>query len=217
MIEGVAIEVGRDAVVVTADAPLTVVSSAVVGGGFSRARALVNLHVDRDFDHQDLDELLARFVRERGLPPPYVGLFTGAWTEKAQVTSEFMNRTGAVAAVTVGLTDLAAAGIHGPATSRPGTINTIVVIDGAPEVAALVNAVATVAEVKAGVIAAAGLRCRDGAQATGTPTDAIAVATTGRGLRHRFGGPVSELGALVARVARRALDRGIRQWLEGHA
>ena len=45
MIEGVEHEVSAEAVVVRAREPLAVVSSAVVGGGLGRARAIVNLHV----------------------------------------------------------------------------------------------------------------------------------------------------------------------------
>jgi len=40
----------------------------------------------------------------------------------------------------------------------------------------------------------------------------VVVAATGRGPRHRFGGPVSDLGWVVARVVRSALDEGIRRW-----
>ena len=48
MIDSVRIDVGREAVVVTADRALDVVSSAIVGGGVGRARTIVNLHVPKD-------------------------------------------------------------------------------------------------------------------------------------------------------------------------
>ena len=89
-------------------------------------------------------------------------------------------------------------------------------MDAAPEPAALVNAVMTVTEVKTALLAAAGVRCDDGRVASGTSTDAVVVAATGRGALCRFGGPISDLGWVVARATRTALGAGIRRWIEEH-
>jgi adenosylcobinamide amidohydrolase len=97
-----------------------------------------------------------------------------------------------------------------------GTINTIVVLDANPEPAALVNLALTVTEVKSLVLGEAGRQCADGRPASGTSTDAVVIAATGRGRAVRFGGPISEAGWLVARVARRALGDGVRRWIEEH-
>ena len=97
------------------------------------------------------------------------------------------------------------------------TINTIVVVDAAPGPAALVDLVMTVTEVKTAVLAAARLRCADGPAASGTLTDAVAVAATGRGARRRVGDPVSDVGWVTARAARHALEAGVRRWMEEHA
>ena len=51
----------------------------------------------------------------------------------------------------------------------------------------------------------------EGARASGTSTDAVVIAATGRGRPCRFGGPASELGWLVARVVRAAVREGIRR------
>ena len=48
-LEGVATRVGPEAVVVTAERELIVLSSAVVGGGFARARSVLNVHVRKNF------------------------------------------------------------------------------------------------------------------------------------------------------------------------
>ena len=71
-------------------------------------------------------------------------------------------------------------------------------------------------EVKTLTLTAAGVRCDDGRLASGTSTDAVVAAATGRGPRCRFGGPVSELGAVVARAVREALSAGVDRWLEEH-
>ncbi len=215
MLDGVAVTVGTEAVVVTAERPLAVVSSAVVGGAVGCARSIVNLHVPLDFQWQDADRSVRAYARGRALPEPWVGLLTAAWTEKAQLASDSAGGIAALVIATVGLGNLVAAGLTPAAAPAPSTINTIVVVDADPEPAALVNLVMTVTEVKTAALAAAGVRCPEG-PATGTSTDAVVVAATGVGERERFGGPISALGAVVARAARHALSTGITRWIEEH-
>lgn len=216
MIDGIEIAVDQAAVVVTASEPLTVLSSAFVRGGFTAARAIVNLHVPKDLREDQADDLLPRFAAARGIPGPWVGLLTSARTEKAEIAEARGGGVSALAAVTVGLSNRVAAGASPIAVWAPSTINAIVIVDGAPEPAALVNAVMTVTEVKTALLAAAEVRCEDGHVASGTSTDAVVIAATGRGARCRFGGPISDLGWVVARAARAALGAGIRRWMDAH-
>jgi iron complex transport system ATP-binding protein len=216
MIQGVAITVDREGVAVRADEPLTVLSSAVVGGGFGMVRVIMNVHVPRSFRCEDSETVLAEYARRRGLAPPWVGLLTAAWTEKAELASETCGSLTAVVIATVGLSNVVGAGRGLPIAWAPSTINTIVVVDAAPEPAALVNLVATMTEAKTLALAEAGVRAADGGLASGTSTDAVVIAATGRGPGARFGGPLSELGVLVARVAKRSLEAGIRRWVDEH-
>ena len=211
-IDGVEMTVDREAVVVTSATPLRVVSSAAVGGGFGRARAIVNLHVPKNYPCDDPAGDLARFCRARGLPEPYVGLLTSAWTEKAALVTETANGVTALAVATVGLGNPVEAGRSPVAIFGPSTINTIVLLDADPATEALVNLVMTITECKTLALVAAGIRAPEGTLASGTSTDAVVIAATGRGPRHRFGGPVSDLGWVVARTVRSALDDGIRRW-----
>ena len=213
-IEGVEIEIDSEAVVVTAASPLSVLSSAVAGGGLGRARAIVNLHVSRHCPWGDADLRLDAFAARRALPAPRVGLLTAAWTERAQVAAESARGIHTLVVATVGLSNPVAAGWSAAGPAWPGTINTIVVVDAAVEPAALVNLALTVTEVKTLVLAAAGLGCDDGHGASGTSTDAVVVAATGRGPVARFGGPISDAGSVVARATRTALAEGVRRWLE---
>jgi iron complex transport system ATP-binding protein len=217
VIDGIEVAVGPEAVLVTAGRPLTVVSTAVAGGGFTAARSIVNLHVGKDHPWQDGDTTLGDFVRARSVPAPWVGLLTSAWTEKAEVASAAGDEVTALAVVTVGLGNPVAAGISPATGPAAGTINVIVVVEAEADPAALVNAALTVTEVKTMALMTAGVRCPDGALATGTSTDAVVVAATGRGARRRFGGPISDLGWPVARAAHAALTAGVRRWLEEHA
>ena len=75
----------------------------------------------------------------------------------------------------------------------------------------------SVTEAKTMALAEAGVRTREGDLATGTSSDAVVVAATGRGEQHQFGGPVSELGWAAARATRRALTAGIDRWLGEHS
>jgi adenosylcobinamide hydrolase len=214
-IEGVEVDISAEAVVVTAVAPLTVLSSAVAGGGLTRARTIVNLHVDKDCPWEDAELRLDAFTARRGLAAPWVGLLTAAWTERARLAAESARGVGALVVVTVGLSNGVAAGWSASAGLAPGTINTIAVVDAQLAPAALVNLVATLTEVKALVLTDAGLTA-DGHPASGTSTDAVVVAATGRGRALRFGGPISDAGWVVARAARTALTDGVRAWLPEH-
>jgi iron complex transport system ATP-binding protein len=141
---------------------------------------------------------------------------TGAPTEHAEQASERGDGLTVWTAVTRGLSNRSTAGRSKAMAWRPSTINTIVVVDADPQDAALVNLVITATEVKTLALAEAGVRAPDGGLVTGTSTDAVVIAATGRGARCRFGGPVSELGWLVARAVKAATDAGIARWLREH-
>ena len=81
MIDGLDVVVDAEAVVLTSASPLRVVSSAAVGGGMVQARAIVNLHVPKNYPCTDPGADVVRFCREREIPTPCVGLLTSAWTE----------------------------------------------------------------------------------------------------------------------------------------
>jgi iron complex transport system ATP-binding protein len=216
MISGVAIRVDAEAVVIRAERMLRAVSSAIVGGGMVQARAIVNLHVPKGFRCQQSEDVLVDFVRRQAIAPPFVGLLTGALTEHAEVREERRGDLTACAVVTVGLSNRSAAGRSAVAVWRPSTINTIVVVDADPEPGALVNLALTATEAKALALAEAGVRASDGTVVTGTSTDAVVIAATGRGTPCRFGGPVSELGWLVARAVKSAMDVAVARWVAEH-
>ena len=95
-------------------------------------------------------------------------------------------------------------------------VNTIIVLDAAPESAALVNLALTVTEVKALVLTDAGLQCDGDRRTSGASSDAVVIAATVRGPTVRFWGRISEAGGVLARAARIALAEGMRGWIEQH-
>ena len=105
MIAGVSIEIGSEAVVVVSSQPLRVLSSAVHLGGFADARALLNVHVGKNDPCLDPSGMIAAFARRASVPAPWVGLLTGAATERAVVAEEATEGCAALAVVTVGLSN----------------------------------------------------------------------------------------------------------------
>jgi iron complex transport system ATP-binding protein len=103
-IPGIAVVINEKAVRVTSVRPLTVLSSAVVGGGLCSARDIVNMHVDKDYDRGSPGDDLAAFALSSGVNGTFVGLMTAACTEHACVVAESRDGVTVAAAVSVGLT-----------------------------------------------------------------------------------------------------------------
>ena len=214
MIYGITVSVDAEGVVVKTIAPLLVASSALSGGGVVDARGIVNAHVEKSGSRTLARAALEASAGRHGITHPYVGLLTAARTERAEIVTAKHGEMTALAIATVGLGNRTTAGASPPAVcTLPSTINTIVVVDADAEPAALINAIITVTEVKTLALMEAGVKGADGHFATGTSTDAVAVAVTRRGPRAQFGGPVSDFGWLVAQAAGPALRRGIARWM----
>ncbi|HEU5108801.1 MAG TPA: adenosylcobinamide amidohydrolase, partial [Micromonosporaceae bacterium] len=138
-----------------------------------------------------------------GLDGPGVGLLTGV-----DVADVVRDGDGGVAVwATVGLGDPIQAAAPAPPAPPPvppgvGTINIVASVPARLSEAALVNAVATVAEAKAQALAGLGLA------ATGTSTDAVCVLCPTDGPAEPYGGPRSTWGARLARAVHRAVHAG---------
>ncbi|HID33295.1 MAG TPA: hypothetical protein EYP25_01755 [Anaerolineae bacterium] len=195
-----------EAVMVCSPHPLAILSSAVVGGGFLHARVILNRHVSKNYDHPHPDQDLRAFAARLGVEEPFVGLMTAAYLDRTQVI-ELDDRGLRLALVmTAGFSNATAAGLSPPAGPEhrplPGTINLILLLDAALSPAAMVNAVITATEAKTAAIRAWALRTPDGLPATGTSTDAVVVACTGRGEPLPYAGPATPVGHLIARAVR---------------
>ena len=218
-IPGITISIDETAVHITSQEPLAVLSSAVVGGELRAARHVVNMHVREDYDDPHPDDDLAACAARLGIAEPFVGIMTAARTQDARVAVETHAEVTVVAVVTVGLSNPTAAGVSPPAEWRPSTtrgrlqtINTILLIDAALTPAAMVNAVITTTEAKTLALVEAGIRAPHGGFASGTSTDSIVIATTGRGARFEYAGPISPVGALIGRGVRRATQEALQKW-----
>ena len=213
---GVTVSIGRRAVRVSSEHPLSILASAVVGGGSSNARTILNMHVDDKYDGERPEEDLAAVAAELGVAEPFVGLMTAAHTEFARCAVESLGDLSVAAVVSVGLSNTSSAGVtppvaggpaDGDAAPRPGTINVILLVDGALTPAALVNAVITVTEAKTMTLTEWDVKTPEGGPASGTSTDSVVIACTGRGEELSYAGPATPVGWLAARAVRAAMTR----------
>jgi len=227
---GITVSIGPRAVRVTSREPLAVLSSAVVGGGFGHVQEILNLHVSDRYDGERPADDLADGAAELGVQRPYVGLMTAAYTEFARCATETLGDLTVAAVVSVGLSNTSAAGVtpplglerlardvdaaageSGPAAGAaapgPGTINVVLLVDGALTPTAMVNAVITATEAKTLALTAWDVKTPEGGPASGTSTDTVVVACTGRGEQLCYAGPATPVGWLAARAVRAAMDR----------
>lgn len=208
---GVAVTRTAAALVLCSQQPLTVLSSAVVGGGLVRVRYLLNRHVPRDYDCMDPVADLVAFARAQGITEAFVGQMTAVSMQKARAMTLRTEALTVAVVVTAGISNATTPGLSPPAAAGPGTINMILLINACLTPAAMVHAVITATEVKTQVLLAHGARTPEGYAATGTSTDSIAVASTGYGTPLPYAGPVTPVGWLIGRCVRTVLEEAFAQ------
>ncbi|MEF9881662.1 adenosylcobinamide amidohydrolase [Streptomyces sp. P9-A4] len=176
------------------------VSSAVLGGGIGTRAWVLNAQVPPGYDRLDPVAHLRELAAGAGLEGTGVGLMTAASVADRRHAVDGGVR--AVVTAGIGVRGWAAApGTGGVMVPRPGTINIIVSLPVPLTDAALVNAVATATEAKVQALVELG------ADASGTPTDAVCVAapTAAPGTAAEpFAGPRSLWGARLARAVHTA-------------
>ena len=211
VIDGICVTIDAEAVRVSSARPLRMLSSAVLGGGFAEAHDIVNVHVDKDYDGDRPEDELAAFAARHGAVAGAVGLMTAAETQFAALEVAQRDGLTVAAVVSMGLSNVASAGVTPPAPPPPGTINAIVLIEGLLAPAAMVNAVITATEAKALTLVTWDVRTPAGDLAAGTSTDAVVIACTGTGEALQYAGTATTVGWLIARTVRDAVDRICRE------
>lgn len=209
-IAGIAGEVSESHLVVTAERPLRLVTTAPVGGELHSTRHFLSLPAPRDLDCDDPGVALQRRALELGIDVPFVGFLTAVKLTNAVVSRAALGDLRATVVATVGVANATRPGEYAAeAAPLPGTINLIVLVDGNLTAGALTEALATAAEAKALTVYEGGVRTPSGGAATGTSTDAYAVACTGRGPLLPYAGSVAPAGYVVGRAVREAVAAGL--------
>lgn len=208
-IHGISISQTPELIHLHSESPLTVLSSAIVGSGFRRVRHILNAHVDKDYNSINPKADLRSLARRCGVDGPFVGLLTAVYLRKARLAFFEEDGLSVGALVTTGVSNAASAGVTQPYRSQAGTINIILLLDANLTRSAMLNAFITATEAKTAVIQARDIRTPDGDLATGTSTDTVTVATTGKGKPQNYAGSVTTVGWLIARAIRQALGESL--------
>lgn len=186
------------------DPPVSVVSSAPVGGGLTTAHWVLNTGVTRHYRRTDLTAHIGEIADGSQLSGPGVGLFTAADIGRHRRGS----CEGVMVDATVGISKPTWAadpdgGWNTIDSLAPGTINTVAQVPVPLEPAAAINAVITVTEAKTQALLEAGI------PGTGTASDAVVIAWPQAGEPAPFAGPRSPWGARLAQATLQAVAAGI--------
>jgi len=193
------------------DEPKRVVSSAVLNGGLKLAKAILNHQVSKDFDHRDPEGYLRKVVDELGIEGDVVGLMTAADVDKYGMSTQEHGDLSVTAIVTAGVSNAAACGE--PASGGlSSTINIIVLVGARMTDSCMIEAVKTVTEAKCRALAHLDVRSAYGDElATGTTTDAVAIAELGGGRELSYCGSGTKLGELIGRTVFEAVVKALEK------
>jgi len=172
----------------------------VLNGGLCFARSILNHQVSKDFNNPNPKKYLKNVAVRLGLPQPVVGLMTAVDVSKVSIKTESYREGKFVSVfVTAGLSNSVTVGENlNTLNSKAGTINLIVLVDGNLTDACLVEAVKTVTEAKTLALKKLDVRSSFSRRvATGTTTDAVAVACTGEGETIEYAGAATEFGRVL--------------------
>lgn len=182
-------------------------SSAIIGGGFSKSRYIINRSVPKGRDCHDPVADMERYLKELGLEShDCIGLLTGVSVLETQRFKQSQDSWCAEAFVTAGVSNSAAAGGRFALETSPvGTINIIVLVGGQLKPAALVNAVQSATEAKTAALANLKIKTHFGEPATGTTTDTVTVVNLADEPLNAYAGLATAPGYLIAQTVYRAL------------
>ena len=198
-------------------APQRTLSSAIVGGGFGRARAVAWRFVRNADLPPDAEpaQLLGGWLADAGLDEA-VGLLTARDLRPFEHVIEEEGGLAARAVATVGLSNAVAAG-DSPGPLVVGTINVLLQLTVPLTDAAFVEALALAAEARTAAVLAARVPSRRSSRwATGTGTDCLVVAAPlpdAAVAPEPYCGKHTLLGALAGAAVQTAVARGAERWI----
>jgi adenosylcobinamide hydrolase len=208
-IPGIAVSQTDQVVHVKSESALMTLSSAIVGGGYNRTRHIINANVDKNFVTKNPKAWLRSLAKEMGIDESFIGLMTAVKLRKARFAFFESDGFGVGALITAGVGNATSAGITPPFSYRPGTINTILLLNAHLTRTAMLNAVITATEAKCAVLKERNVFTPDGDPATGTSTDTVTIACTGKGPLQSYAGAVTTIGWLIGRAVRHSLEESL--------
>lgn len=207
------------------DTPHFVLSSAVLNGGFVEAGHIINLKVEKSMSDKDTHEPPADFIqkhcRSLGLTGLCVGIMTAASMDSMRYAKHEVQSIEISVLVTAGLSNLRRAGdrcdhreIDTQKTALPGTINTIIHSNVSLTKSAMVEAAIIATEAKAAALQDIGvLSPVSNAIATGTGTDALAIACGYSKSTIAYAGKHTLFGELLAKAVLESTTASVKSRL----
>lgn len=201
--------------------PRWVLSSAVLNGGRVAADHILNLRVEKNHDgrggpFEPSEATLAKYCRRMGWEGCAVGMMTAAAMDSFRRVRREEGGVSVTALVTAGVSNAGRAGEPAECREFPtpappaGTINIILLTNARMAPAAMVEAVQMVTEAKTAALQDLDVRNpRTGAPATGTGTDAVAVAAGEGPLEVVFCGKHMLFGEMIASTVMTALTASL--------
>ncbi|MCP4630081.1 MAG: adenosylcobinamide amidohydrolase [bacterium] len=219
---GVLLDRTADHIHVELDTPCSIVSSAVLNGGLVKANHILNLNVKNqsikkiDIGHCP-DIILAKYCQNHGWPGRTVGMMTAADMSSFRMVQTTEQDVEIFVLVTAGLSNARRAGdyaehrIIGDPIVDAGTINIICLTTASLTRAAMVEAVITATEAKTAALQNLGIQSPiSNNLATGTGTDAVAIASGHGSIKISYCGKHVVFGEILAKLVIEAVVFSIK-------
>lgn len=199
-----------------AELPLKTVSSAVHNPGIGWHNCLLNRSVPGDYVISDVKSEVSDFLKRENFSPTNTVVMLTAVPTALVAINEFSAPFGSlIVAVTAGVGNAVdVSRVHGR-QDKPyiGTINTWVIINGCLSEEAFFQALMTATEAKTKALQSENIRDeRSGTIATGTATDSLLIAATQKGEEMLYGGPITEVGKMIAKGVYETTVQAIRNY-----
>jgi len=212
--DNVRLIIKENVLAVFCDSALKTVSSAYFNGGTRQVKTLLNIGVPEGYNdrslHLDPLELITSSAAKVGVTEDYLAMVTAAKIKNYSLVTKKADGFSVSIAATAGCQHGESSGEEMDVREITGTINIIVFIDGDPTDSCMVASLITATEAKSAALRDFDVRSRyTGDSATGSVTDSVTVASTGKGKNLILGGPASKLGKLVGSCTRQAVSEAL--------
>ncbi|WP_312124041.1 adenosylcobinamide amidohydrolase [Lysinibacillus boronitolerans] len=199
-----------------AELPLKTVSSAVHNPGIGWHNCLLNRSVPGDYVISDVKSEVSDFLKRENFSPTNTVVMLTAVPTALVAINEFSAPFGSlIVAVTAGVGNAVDVSRVHERQDEPyiGTINTWVIINGCLSEEAFFQALMTATEAKTKALQSENIRDeRSGTIATGTATDSLLIAATQKGEEMLYGGPITEVGKMIAKGVYETTVQAIRNY-----
>ncbi|MFA1737593.1 adenosylcobinamide amidohydrolase [Lysinibacillus fusiformis] len=196
--------------------PLKTVSSAVHNPGIGWHNCLLNRSVPSDYVISDVKREVNEFLQRGHFSPTNTVVMLTAVPTALVAINELAAPFGSViVAVTAGVGNAVDVSRVHERQDKPyiGTINTWVIINGCLSEEAFFQAMMTATEAKTKALQSENIRDeRSGTIATGTATDSLLIAATQKGEEMLYGGPITEVGKMIAKGVFETTVQAIRNY-----